>query len=321
MRYRHLGKTGLEISEIGFGAFGISGNRYGESYGPTTDADSVAALREAIDRGCIFVDTADCYGMGHSERLIGDVLSEAASASRVIVATKGGTNLTHPGTQDFSLEHLEAAVEASLRRLKREAVDVYFLHNPPLDTIRRGEVFEVLERLKAKGKIRCGGVSVHRADEARAAMAFPACAAIQIVFNVLSHLNPQQAADGILKEVRASGMGLVARETLSNGFLAASHRTDRPYSDGDIRARMTMEARRLRIALATKIRAARHGAPTSSQLALRYVLDEPVVSTALVGMKTVGQVRENLAASDLAPFDHHFARAAETGATPEEVRE
>jgi aryl-alcohol dehydrogenase-like predicted oxidoreductase len=321
MQYRQLGKTNLKVSEIGFGAFGISGNLYGESYGPTTDEDSVAALREAINGGCNFIDTADCYGLGHSERLIGDVLSNANCASGVIVATKGGTSLSHPGTQDFSPEHLEAAVEASLRRLRRETVDLYFLHNPPLDTIRRGEAFDVLERLIAKGKIRWGGVSVHNVEEARAAMAFPSCAAIHIVVNLLSHLSPHQAADGILEQVQASGLGLVARETLSNGFLSASHRMDLPYSNGDIRAHMTLEARRFRIALATKLQAGRDEAPTSSQLALRYVLDEPVVSTALVGMKTVKQVRENLAASDLAPLYHHFARGAVTGAVLAEVLE
>ena len=153
MRYRKLGRTGIEVSEIGFGTWSIGG----KDWGPTDDGDSIRAVRKALDVGMTFFDTADHYGAGHSEGILGKAL--AGQRDKVVIASKGGI-LSDPSKQDFSAAHLATALEASLRRLRTDAIDLYFLHNPTADDMRRGECFEVMRRLKADGKIRSWGVSV-----------------------------------------------------------------------------------------------------------------------------------------------------------------
>jgi aryl-alcohol dehydrogenase-like predicted oxidoreductase len=299
--YRRLGQTDLVVSALGFGAFGIGGGVPGDSYGPTEDAESERAILAALERGCTFFDTADHYGTGHSETLIGRTLAATALGRDALIATKGGARLDRP-VADFSRAYLVGAVEESLRRLRRDHIDLYLLHNPPLVVIRSGEVFETLDELRASGKIRHGGVSVHTAREGLAALARPGCAAIQMVFNLVSGLWPGLAADGLLDEVAGAGAGMVAREPLANGFLARPHREDETYGPGDIRGSFTPGERRLRIRLAAALAAPAPGGPTSAQLALRYVLDEPRIASAVVGLKTVAQVEECFGALALGSY-------------------
>lgn len=310
MDYRRLGQTDLVVSALSFGAFGIGGGVPGDSYGPTDDADSERAILTALDLGCTLFDTADYYGKGHSETLIGRTLGGTSLGREALIATKGGSRLDRP-VADFSRAYLLRAVEQSLRRIGREHVDLYLLHNPSLEMIRAGEVFETLDTLRASGKIRHGGVSVHTAKEGLAALVQPGCSAIQMVFNLLSGLWPDLAADGLLDAVCASGVGLIAREPLANGFLARPHSADEPYGPGDIRASFSNAERRLRIRLAASLRPpepAESGQPTSAQLALRYVLDEPSIATAVVGLKTTAQVEECFGAMELTSYwQHHCA--------------
>lgn len=302
MNYRKLGKSDLVLSELGFGAFGISGSAFSDSYGPTNDANSLQAIYAALELGCNFFDTADVYGCGHSETLIGEALSNNSLGKDTVIATKGGCRLDHPGQQDFSREYLFSAVEGSLRRLRRQYIDLYLLHNPSAELISDGEIFDTLERLQRDGKIRYGGISVHSADEGLASIQHPACSVVQIVFNLFSHLHPERAADGLLGAIADTGVGLIAREPLANGFLARRHTIHEEFSVGDTRAELTETERRLRIVLAESLRPNWSGAPTSAQLALRYVLDEPLVSTAIVGIKTKAQVEENFGSTEIAPF-------------------
>jgi len=151
MYYRTLGSTDLVISELGFGAFGIGGNRHGNSYGSTDDTESIRAIHRALELGCTFFDTANVYGHGHSELLIGMALRKAGEFRNVVVATKGGCRYDVPGGQDFSPEHLTAAVEASLRRLGRETIDLYQLHNPSFHLLREGTIFHALDELRSSG--------------------------------------------------------------------------------------------------------------------------------------------------------------------------
>src|ERR1041385_3831821 len=150
MKYRKLGSTDLTISEIGFGGWAIGGNQFGNSYGPTDDEDSLRAITSAVDLGCTFFDTADVYGHGHSEELLGRALK--GRRKEVILATKGGSDFYHePPRLNFTEAHLIYAVEQSLKRLGTDTIDLYQLHNPPFSVIERGHLFEGLEKLKSQG--------------------------------------------------------------------------------------------------------------------------------------------------------------------------
>ena len=156
MNFRRLGRTGLEVSEIGFGAWAIGGT----SWGPTDDDESVRAIQKAIDLGVNFIDTADIYGRGHSETLILKAL--ACRKNKYYLATKVGNDFYYkegaPALKNFEPQYIRFAVEQSLKRLKRECIDVYQLHNPATEIIERGEVFEALDGLKEQGKIGFYGV-------------------------------------------------------------------------------------------------------------------------------------------------------------------
>src|SRR6266513_1515187 len=184
MKYRKFGSTGFQVSEIGFGAWAIGGNDHGNSYGPTQDDESSRAIKTALDLGCTFFDTADVYGFGHSEELLGQALK--GSRDRVILATKGGSDFYHqPSRLNFTETHLTYAVEQSLKRLGTDYIDLYQVHDPPFSVIEHGRLFEPLEKLKAQGKIRFYGVSIHDPAEGLLALKIGRPAAIQMVYNYL----------------------------------------------------------------------------------------------------------------------------------------
>src|SRR3990172_10818282 len=161
MRYRTLGRTGLRVGEVGFGAWAIGGNAHGNSYGPTEDATSLAAVRRAVELGGTLFDSADVYGWGHSEEVLGEALNERRDG--VQIATKVGGDFYHGGVRiDFSAGYLAFALDRTLARLRTDHVDLYQLHNPPLSLIGDPETYEALDRLQAENKIRHYGVSVHQ---------------------------------------------------------------------------------------------------------------------------------------------------------------
>jgi aryl-alcohol dehydrogenase-like predicted oxidoreductase len=212
MKQNPLGATGLMVSEIGFGAFAIGGNSSNNSYGPTDDATSVAAIHTALELGCNFFDTADVYGYGHSEEVLGLALRQVGATNRVVVASKVGGNFTTGRTlMDFSRAYIVSAVESSLRRLGRDYLDLYQLHNPPVDVIESGEVFEALDDLKAAGKIRHGGVSVHTVAEGQSCLASGKAAALQLPYNLFSLLDPEWSLEPLFDRARASRRRLSLR--------------------------------------------------------------------------------------------------------------
>ena len=176
MHYRLLGRTGWKVSEISFGAWAIGG-----SWGQVSDEDSMAALHQAIDCGVNFIDTADVYGNGRSERLIARLRKERKE--EIIVATKAGRRLPRQTVEGYSRQNLVAWVEDSLRNLSTERLDLLQLHGPPTELYSRPEVFGILDDLVKEGKIRYYGVSVEKVEEAMKAIEFPNVQTVQIIFN------------------------------------------------------------------------------------------------------------------------------------------
>lgn len=319
MKRRLLGRTELAVSEVGFGAWAIGGNRYGNSYGPTDDRESLRAVRRAVELGCNFFDTADVYGHGHSEEILGTAL--AGVRDRVFIATKVGGNFynrdIHPLLRDrvaqaagvpyaqippdvplpvthdanFSSDYIRFALGRSLERLRTDYVDLLQLHNPPMQQIAMMETYGVLEDLKKEGLIRTYGVSVHSPEEGLAAIQSTMPDAVQLVYN----LARREAESAFFPAARAANIGVIVREPLANGFLAGRYAEDSTWDTGDIRARMPQQYVGQLVALGRRVRdlATRTGATTPAQLALKFVLDNPAVSTVIVGTKTVVQADDN----------------------------
>ena len=295
MRYRKLGKTGLEVSEIGFGGFAIGGY----DYGPTDDRESMAALERACELGITFFDTADMYGDGRSERLVGQVLKGKHPPG--VVATKVGY-VGERGNQskDFSRAHILAAVEQSLRRLQREAIDLYQLHNPTLADVESGEVFGVMDELVTAGKVRFWGVSIgarKSAEVCRRAMAWPSAASVQIAYNLFHRVDLEE----LQREIRGRGFGVVARAPLEYGMLTGKFSAASHFAPGDHRgSRWKPEEFSRKLSQVENLRETFRERPfTLAQLALGFVLSHPDVSVVICGAKRASQVEENVGASEL----------------------
>ncbi len=295
LRYRKLGTTNIEVSEIGFGGFAIGGY----DYGPTDDRESIAALERAYSLGVTFYDTSDMYGEGRSESLVGQVLKGKNPPG--VVATKVGY-VGHRGKQskDFSRSHIMAAVEQSLRRLQREAIDLYQLHNPDFADVGSGEVFAIMDELVAAGKVRFWGVSVKTRDSSkvcRRAMAWPSAASIQLVHN-LFHREDLEKLGG---EIRRRGIGVVSRAPLEYGMLTGKFSPMARFAPGDHRnTRWEPEEFSRQLGQVETLREAFEGKPFSlTQVAIGFVLSHPEVSVVICGAKSASQIEENVATSEL----------------------
>jgi aryl-alcohol dehydrogenase-like predicted oxidoreductase len=300
MRYRTLGDTGLVVSEVGFGAWGIGGRSPGStSYGPTRDDESRAALRRAFDCGITFYDTANVYGDGRSETLIGEVFR--GRRDRVVIATKAGRP-AYAASPDYSAAGLQRSLEGSLRRLGTDYVDLLQLHDPPLATLQEGGALATLERLRAEGKVRAIGVSVRSPDDGVHALRDLGLDVLQVN---LSLIDQRARENGLLALAAQHGAGLIARTPLCFGFLSGRVAPDALFDASDHRSRWPRpqiarwaEAGRLFIAAV-----AERQRQTPAQLALRFCLSVPGVATVIPGMLTAAQVVENAAAADLGPLD------------------
>ncbi len=293
MRYRTLGRTGLRVSEVGFGAWAVGGDAHGNSYGPTDDATSIAAIRRAADLGCTFFDTADVYGWGHSEELLGRGLE--GRRDDVLLATKVGGDFYHGSVRlNFDPGYIAFALDRSLRRLRTDHVDLYQLHNPPAESMGDPRTYAVLESLRDEGKIDHYGVSVHEPVEGLLCLEAGKPEVLQIPFSLFR----QEWIDGFLPAARAAGVGIIAREPLGNGFLTGAIRADARFPQGDIRSYWPRGLVAGRVAAAERLSFLAKAGRTPAQAALRFVLAFPEVSTAIPGAKTAAQVEENLGASE-----------------------
>ena len=303
MEYRVLGRTGLRVSALGFGAWAIGGNSHGNSYGATDDATSVAAVQRAHALGCTFFDTADVYGYGHSEEVLGRALRESGGINDVVVATKVGGNFYGGQTKlDFSPDYIRYAAEQSLARLSRDHIDLYQLHNPPRQVLEDGRVFEVLDALKAEGKIRYIGCSIHTPAEGIAVLRTGKFDTLQVVYNILSLVQHDNPAENLFPAAREADVAIIAREPLANGFLTGKQALETSYEPGDIRASWPPSYRSARIRVADSLRFLQTPERTLTQAAIRFALDEPSIATVLVGVKSPTQAAENFAVGTQPPL-------------------
>jgi aryl-alcohol dehydrogenase-like predicted oxidoreductase len=226
MQYRRLGRTGLSVSTISFGAWAIGG-----SWGPVDDGESIAALHTALDAGVNFIDTADVYGDGRSERLVAQVRRERRG-DRIVVATKAGRRLPAQTPDGYTREHLAAWIDRSLVNLETDALDLLQLHCPHRGVYDRPEVFGLLDDFVRAGKVRHYGVSVETVDEAMKAIAYPGVETVQIIFNPF-RLKP---ADRFFGEAAAREIGVIARVPLASGLLTGKLRRDSAFAADDHRA-------------------------------------------------------------------------------------
>ena len=303
MNTRKLGKTGLRVSEIGFGGWAVGGNAFGNSYGETDDAVSRAAIRKALELGVTLFDTADVYGHGHSEALLGEVLADWPGLPPVVV-TKGGVNFyRRDGTleQDWTPLALAHAVQQSLSRLRRETLDVFLLMNPLPEDLDRFKVWDTLDALKRAGKIRYYGVSV--AEPADGVWLLQNNCPVDVL-EVAYSLCYQGASVDLLHLARTRKVGILAREPLANGFLSGKYDAASAFGDGDIRAVLPREYVAAMAETAGRLDFLRRGGKrTLAQAALRFVLDDPAVASVVVGAKTALQVEENAGAISVPRID------------------
>ncbi len=302
---RILGRTGLVVSEVGFGAWAIGGNAHGNSYGPTDDATSIAAVRRAADLGVTFFDTADVYGWGHSEEVLGRALE--GRRDRVVLASKVGGDFYHGGVRlNFDPDYVAFALARSLKRLRTDRVDLYQLHNPPAEIMADPATYEALESLKAEHLIDHYGVSVHEPFEAQLCLESGKPEVLQVPFSLFR----QEWLDGVLTEARRVNVGIIAREPLGNGFLAGRIKEGTRFPPGDIRSAWPSSMIAGRVAAAKRLGFLGQEGRTPAQAALRFVLAFPEVGVAIPGAKTPAQAEENAQASEALPLTESEVRRA-----------
>ncbi len=301
MQYRMLGRTGYEVSAVGFGAWAIGG-----TWGEVSESDAMAALTEAVDRGITFFDTADVYGDGRSERFIARLRRERPDAP-MIVATKAGRRLDPHTADAYTPEAIEAFIDRSRENLEMESLDLLQLHCPPTEVYYRPEMFEALDDLVARGKLRQYGVSVEKVEEALKAIEYPGVGSVQIIFNMF-RLRP---AGLFFREAQAHNVGVIARVPLASGlltgkmtaastFAADDHRTFNRHGEAfDMGETFSGVPFDVGLEAMDQILPLIPAGSTPAQFALAWILAHPAVSTVIPGGKNPAQVADNAASADL----------------------
>ncbi len=294
MQYRILGRTGLRVGIVGLGTMVHAGH-----FGPMKDEQSMSAIDAALELGVNFIDTSDAYGAGYSETLLGTTLKGRRDS--VILATKGGNIMVGPnrGKRSFSPQYIDDVLHGSLKRLQTDWVDLYQLHNPDVETIERGEVWELLEQRKREGKIRHYGVSINTIAEGIAAAKSGRAETIQVEYNLLQ----QEPAQEIFPLAQAANIGIIARVPLRRGLLTGKMTSadETRFQGEDVRARSFKgEAFARELAKVEKLRFLVHGPVQSlGQAAIAFCAAHPAVSVTIPGARDDRQMRENAAAADL----------------------
>jgi aryl-alcohol dehydrogenase-like predicted oxidoreductase len=311
MKHRILGKTGLSVSEIGFGAWAIGGISEAGGvhwgWGEVPEPDAINAVRKAQSLGVNFFDTADVYGNGRSEEILGKAL--AKHWGEVYVASKVGNALRDGvSVKDWSREHITRSCEQSLKRLRKDVIDIYQLHNPIKEDILRGDWVETMDNLRQQGKIRFYGVSVFVPEEGLAVLRRGAGHVLQVAYNPLR----QEMESEVLPMAQKKGFGIIARVPLYYGILAGKYTAQTTFSRTDHRSHsLAPEVMRELAPRADRLKPLAQawsqlpGAPEGAgavplaEWSLKFVLAHPAVSTVIPGARNARQAGQNCAISDL----------------------
>lgn len=313
MHYRDFGRTGWKVSSVSFGAWAIGG-----TWGTVDDSESLAALHKAIDLGVNFIDTADVYGDGRSERLISQVRKERSED--IIVVTKAGRRLDPHVASGYNRGNLTAFIERSLKNLDVETLDLVQLHCPPTEVFYMPETFGVLDDLVAAGKIRYYGVSVEKVEEAIKAIEYPNVQSVQIIFNIFR----QRPADLFFKLAQEKKVGILARVPLSSGMLTGKMSKQTQFESDDHR-KFNRQGEAfdkgetfsgvdygLSLQAVEELRPLVPEGWSMAQFALRWILMHDAVSCVIPGAKRPSQAADNVAAADLPPIsDATMAKVSE----------
>jgi len=300
VKYRQLGRTGMNVSEISFGAWAI-----GASWGKVDDKESLAALHKAADWGVNFIDTADVYGMGRSEKLIARLLKERKET--IYVATKAGRKLDPHVADKYTPQNIRRFVDDSLKNLELQTLDLLQLHCPPTAVYYTPELFYALDEMVKSGKLRNYGVSVEKVEEALKAIEFPGVKTVQLIFNLFR----QRPAELFFREARARRIGVLARVPLASGLLTGRmsrtsrfarddhrnyNRKGQMFDRGETFAGVDFEKG---LRAVEELKRILPKGISMTQFALRWILMHEAVSCAIPGAKRPEQVEDNCAASDL----------------------
>ncbi|WP_264272309.1 aldo/keto reductase [Duffyella gerundensis] len=301
MKQRIFGRTGRSVSEVGFGAWAIGG-----TWGEVSHEDAKSALHAALDAGISFIDTADVYGDGRSEKIIAEVLNERGG-ERPFVATKAGRRLSPHVAEGYNAENLTAFVDRSLENLQTDTLDLLQLHCPPTEVYYQPEVFAALDEMQTAGKIRAYGVSVEKIEEALKAMEFPNVTSVQIIYNLFR----QRPAELFFQEARRRNVAVIARVPLASGLLTGKMSASTAFSADDHRAfnrngeafdkGETFSGVPYDVALdaVEDVRQFVSGDATMAAFALRWILMADAISVVIPGAKNPEQAQANARASDL----------------------
>jgi len=313
MEYRQLGRTDMRVSVVSFGAWPI-----GSDWGAVDDNKSLAALNRAIDLGVNFIDTADVYGDGRSERLIGKLLKERKE--EIFVATKAGQRLSPHTADGYNLKNLEAFIDRSLTNLGVDSLDLLQLHCPPTEVFSRPEVYKALDDLQRKGKIRYYGVSVEKVSEALKAVEFPGVQNVQIIFNML-RLKP---ATEFFPTAKKNKVGILARVPLASGLLTGRITAQTQFPQDDHRnynrngeafdkgeTFSGVDLNQGLVAVSELKNLAPNGL-SMAQFALRWILMFDAVTCAIPGAKTIEQVNDNMKAAAFPALDAQTMNAVQS---------
>ncbi|MEU8076931.1 aldo/keto reductase [Catellatospora citrea] len=301
MQQRILGRTGRNVSVVGLGAWQL-----GADWGSVSEDDALAVLATAVDAGVNFIDTADVYGDGRSETLIGRFLRERGPGHGITVATKMGRRVAQEPA-NYSMDNFRAWNDRSRANLGVDTLDLVQLHCPPTEVYSDEAVYDALDTLVQEKRIAAYGVSVETCDQALTAIARPNVASVQIIFNAL-RLKPLER---VLPAAAAAGVGIIARVPLASGLLSGRYDEHTTFSADDHRTynrhgeAFDVGETFSGVDFATGLAAVRRLAPvvpagaTMAQFALRWIIDQPGVSVVIPGARNPEQARANAAAADL----------------------
>ena len=312
MNYRTFGSIGWKVSEISFGAWAIGG-----SWGQQGDEESLATLHRALDLGINFIDTADVYGDGRSERLIAELGRQRSEP--FYVATKAGRRLNPHTADGYNEANLTQFIDRSLKNLETDSLDLVQLHCPPTEVYYRQEVFETLDRMVTAGKIRHYGVSVEKVEEALKAIEYPGVQSVQIIFNIFRH----RPAELFFREAKRRNVAVIVRVPLASGLLTGKlnrqstfatddhrqfNRHGEAFDQGETFSGVDYETG---LAAVEQLRPLVPPGASLAQFALRWILMFDAVSCIIPGARRPSQVEENAAAADLAALSQSAMKTIE----------